>query len=67
VRSAERAGADQAAAVKLAGDARDHRGFERFGGSERWEDAGEAGGEERLARAGGADHQHVIDIRPTKA
>ncbi len=60
VRAAERARADQPAAGQLARDARHHRHLERLGRRQLGEDAGQAGGEQRLARAGRAYHQQIM-------
>ncbi len=53
-------GADQPAAGKGAGDAGDHRHLQRLGRSQLGQYARQAGGEQRLARAGRPDHQQIV-------
>jgi len=49
-------------ALQGARDRGDHRYLQRFGRSEVGQDAGQAGRQQRFARAGRADHQHVVAI-----
>ncbi len=63
VRIAERARADEAAALERSGDAGDHRHFERFGRRKVGQDAGQAAGEQRFARTGRTDHQQIMPAR----
>ena len=56
MRAAERPGADEPSALQLAGHRRDHRDFQRFGGRQFGQNAGQRRGEQRLARSRGAAH-----------
>ncbi len=60
MRVAERAAAAQLALAEVARQRAHHRGFERFLGGKRRQDAGQARRQHRLARAGRADHQQVV-------
>ena len=60
VRRAERPAAADLAAAELARDRRDHRHFERLGRLQRRQDARQAGGEQRLARARRPAHQQIV-------
>ena len=57
---AERPAAAHPPALELAGDRGDHRHFQGLGGLEGRQDAGEAGGEQRLAGAGRTAHQQIV-------
>ncbi len=48
------------AVLQFAGEALDHRDFERFACVERRQQAGQARGEHRLAGARRADHQKIV-------
>ena len=63
VRAAERAGAADPAFLQRAGDRGDHRHFERLGRGQLGQDAGQARGEQALARARRPDHQQVVPAR----
>ncbi len=60
MRAAERARADQPATWQFPRDARHHRDLERLGRRQIGQDAGQAGGEQRFARARRPDHQQVV-------
>ena len=63
MRRAERALAPDFPAAELARDRCDHRHFERLGGLQRRQDAGQACREQRFARSGRAAHQQVMSAR----
>ncbi len=60
MRRAKGAGARDAAAFQCAGDARHHRHFQRFGGREFRQDAGQARRHQRFAGARRADHDQIV-------
>ena len=57
---AEVAPAGELAFAEVARQRAHHRGFQRLVGLERRQDAGQAGRQHRLARAGRADHQEIV-------
>lgn len=63
VRAAERARPRQPPALQRARHRSDHRHLQRLGGIERRQDARQAGGEQRLARARRPAHQQVMPAR----
>ena len=60
VRVAERTAAADRAVLQFAGEALDHRDFERFAGVERGQEAGQACRQHRLAGAGRTQHQQIV-------
>ena len=63
MRRAKRALAPDLPAAELPGDRCDHRDFERLGGLQGREDAGQTCREQRFARSGRAAHQQVMSAR----
>ena len=63
VRRSKRPPTSHLAAFELAGDGRNHRYFQRFGGLQGWEDTRQAGREQRFTRTWWPAHQQVVTAR----